>query len=221
MIAYYRKIAAKYDALSIRERVMVFGGVLVVAAALLDVILLQPLAAQQKRATQQLADARNNVRTSDAAIRILENQDAATTNRKYREELLRQIAEIDSKMRGLHRNLVPPEQMAKLLEGMLGRSRGLTLVALKKLPVQRFDVPGQPAPPKDAAPAAERGIFQHSFEFSIQGSYADLHDYLVRLEKLPWQMFWGHAKLSADEHPKLTLTLTVHTLSLNKAWLIV
>jgi MSHA biogenesis protein MshJ len=48
-----------------------------------------------------------------------------------------------------------------------------------------------------------------------------LHSYLARLEALPWQLFWGKVTLDAGEHPKLRLTLTLHTLSLNKAWLVV
>ena len=68
---------------------------------------------------------------------------------------------------------------------------------------------------------ADRSIYQHSFEVSVEGSYAELHGYLARLEALPWQLFWGKVTLDAADHPKLRLTLTLHTLSLNKAWLVV
>ncbi|MBI3936114.1 MAG: MSHA biogenesis protein MshJ, partial [Betaproteobacteria bacterium] len=44
---------------------------------------------------------------------------------------------------------------------------------------------------------------------------------LVQLEKLSWQMFWGRIAMDAERYPRLTVTLTVHTLSLDKAWLIV
>ena len=70
------------------------------------------------------------------------------------------------------------------------------------------------------APAIQgRAIFQHGFELKISGSYGALHDYLARLEKLPWRMFWGRVTLDATQHPRLTLTLVVHTLSLDKTWL--
>jgi MSHA biogenesis protein MshJ len=55
----------------------------------------------------------------------------------------------------------------------------------------------------------------------LQGSYADLHDYLAGLEELPWQMFWGRISLETEQHPRLRVRLTVHTLSLSKAWLVV
>jgi MSHA biogenesis protein MshJ len=67
----------------------------------------------------------------------------------------------------------------------------------------------------------ERTIYQHGVEITLLGSYAGLHDYLAQLEKLPAQMFWGRISVNTEEYPRLRVTLTVQTLSLNKAWLIV
>jgi MSHA biogenesis protein MshJ len=118
--------------------------------------------------------------------------------------------------------------MAHLLEDMLKRSRGLQIVSLRSLPVQRFETPGSApaakaadkgakAPPKDP----DRVIYQHSFEITLLGSYADVHEYLAQLEKLPWRMFWGRINVVSEQHPRLRVTMTVQTLSLNKAWLVV
>ena len=71
--------------------------------------------------------------------------------------------------------------------------------------------------PKDPG----RAIFQHGFELTLQGSYRDLHDYLARLEKLPWQMFWNRISVQTEQYPRLRVTIIVQTLSLTKAWLIV
>ena len=43
----------------------------------------------------------------------------------------------------------------------------------------------------------------------------------ARLEKSPQKLLWSRVSLSADKHPKLVLTLTVFTLSLDRTWLIV
>jgi MSHA biogenesis protein MshJ len=122
---------------------------------------------------------------------------------------------------------VPPDQMAKLLGDVLSRSRGLQLVGLRTLPPQRFEAPA--AAPEvlgkgegRGSPAeSERVIYRHSVEVTLQGSYADLHDYLAQLEKLPWQVFWGRINVDVTQHPRMRVTLTVQTLSLSKAWLIV
>lgn len=212
---------AKFSARSLRERaLMAVSGVVVVIAAF-NFLALEPLAAQQKRLGLQLTTARTAIKTGDVLIAATRGQaDPDEVKRRYRDELRKQIADIDNKLQGLQRQLVPPDQVSKLLEGVLSRDRGLALVSLRKLPVQSFRTAGA-ATGKTASVASDRSIYQHSFEIAIEGSYSDLHGYLAKLEKLPWQLYWGKLELDAGAHPRLRLMLTVHTLSLNKNWLIV
>jgi MSHA biogenesis protein MshJ len=225
----WRQLAARFDALQPRERVLVLVGLVVGVALLFDALALQPLEARRKQLERQVAESRNTIKIAEA---VLAGQvpivDPDDVRRSYRNALRQQLAEIDQNMQGLQRGLVPPERMAKLLEEMLSRSRGLQLLSLRTLPVQRFETP--PAGPagkagdRTAKPAPkdpERTVYQHSFEVTLQGSYIELHDYLAQLEKLPWQMFWGRISVQTEKYPRLRVTLTVQTLSLNKAWLIV
>ena len=194
-----------------------------------DTLALEPLAVRKKRVTQQLSEARQGVNTAEILVKEQKAvADPEAIRRSYRDALRKQLADIDKNMQGLQRGLVPPERMAKLLEEMLARSRGLQLVSLRTLPVQRFDAPGTaPAPKADekgartAPKGPERSVYQHGYEIVLQGTYADLHDYLTRLEQMPWQMFWGRISVNTEQYPKLRVMLTVQTLSLNKAWLIV
>jgi MSHA biogenesis protein MshJ len=222
----WRKLAARFDALLVRERILVLVGVVVGTALIYDTLALQPLEARKKRLERQIAEARHNIKLAEVVLSARDpTADAEAVKRAYRDALRKQIAEIDQGMQGLQRGLVPPERMGKLLEEMLSRSRGLQLVTLRTLPVQRLDasavaVAGKPAA-KPGAKESERTVFQHGFELTVQGSYADVHGYLAQLEKLPWRMFWGRITVNAEHHPRLRVTLTVLTLSLNKAWLIV
>lgn len=216
-----------FNARSLRERALIAAGMVAVVVAILDTLLLSPLAVQQKRLSAQLSEARTAIKAGEIMIAANSGQaDPDEVKRRYRDELRKQIAEMDARLQGLQKQLVPPDEVAKLLEGVLKKERGLTLVSLRKLPVQRYQTSGAPvqsgAPAKPAANgSAERSIYQHSFEVSVEGSYAELFGYLTRLEALPWQLFWGKVTLEAEEQPKLRLTLTLHTLSLNKAWLVV
>ena len=222
----WRKLAARFDALLVRERVLVLVGVIVGTALLYDTLALQPLEARKKRLERQIVESRHNIKLAEAVLSAQEPiADAEAVKRAYRDALRKQLAEIDQGMQGLQRGLVPPERMAKLLEEMLSRSRGLQLVTLRTLPVRRLEAPvvapaGKPAA-KPGAKESDRTVFQHGYELTLQGSYAEVHEYLAQLEKLPWRMLWGRITVSAENHPRLRVTLTVLTLSLNKAWLIV
>lgn len=226
----WRQWSDKFAARSLRERGLMASGAIVVVVLLFESLALGPLAVQHKRVAGQVAEARAAIKAGEQILAAKPaTADPDEVQRRYRDELRKQIADIDGKLQGLQKQLVPPEQVVSLLEGVLARERGLALVSLRKLPVQRFQTSGGPAlkgdgkakaDDKGEAPGA-RSIYQHSFEIEIEGSYAELHGYLARLEKLPWQLFWGKAVLDAARHPRLKLTLTVHTLSMNKAWMVV
>jgi len=221
----WQKLSARFGALMLRERMLVLFGVVVGTVLMFEYLALQPLDVRKKRLERQIAESRQNIKTAQAVMTAQDSSlDPNAVKRSYRDALRNQLAEIDQTMQGLQRGLVPPERMAKLLEEMLVRSRGLQLVSLRTLPVQRFESPGAVSSAKAPKPAPkdpDRTVYQHSFEITLQGSYIDLHDYLTQLEKLPWQMFWGRISVNTEQYPRLRVTLTVQTLSLNKAWLIV
>jgi MSHA biogenesis protein MshJ len=58
-------------------------------------------------------------------------------------------------------------------------------------------------------------------EITVHGNYLDMLSYLVALEHLPSQMFWGKAQMNVIQYPVAELTLTVYTLSLDKTWLLI
>lgn len=216
----WKQWSDRFAARSLRERAIMAGGLVAVVVVLFDALVLHPLGQQHRRLSGQVAEARAAIRAGEQLLSTGRENDPDEVKRRYRDELRRQIADIDDKLQGLQKQLVPPDQVVNLLEGVLSRDRGLALVSLRKLPVQRFETTGAvKGDGKDGA--ADRGIFQHSFEIEVEGSYAELHAYLARLEKLPWQLFWGKVALDATRHPRLKLTLTVHTLSMNKVWLVV
>ncbi|HEX5686171.1 MAG TPA: hypothetical protein VFY73_19255 [Ideonella sp.] len=63
-------------------------------------------------------------------------------------------------------------------------------------------------------------LFRHGVEITVEGPYGDLMGYLSSLESLPGpRLLWGGVKLKVEKHPTVQLSLTVYTLSLDRAWL--
>ncbi len=79
-------------------------------------------------------------------------------------------------------------------------------------------VGGAPAPPKVVAP---RKFFRHGVELTVKGSYLELLQFLVEIEKMPYRIFWAGLDLSAGDFPTATLKIKVFTLSLDRAWMAV
>ena len=229
MKALWRKYADKIDALSLRERVMVFVTALVIVLFMIHVLFIDPLTTRSKALSGQMAQQQTDLPALQVKIQALEKDltDPDIANRARHDGIKREIAQIDATLKDMQQSLVPAQDMQALLQEMLTRNPRLQLIALRTLPaaplVAKHDTTDKSdaAAPGAKAAASADGVFKHGVRITVQGSYADLHDYLARLEKLSWHMFWSRASLNADDYPRLTLTLTIYTLSLDKAWLVV
>lgn len=230
-----RAYAARFDALSLRERVLVACAGLAVAAFLAHLLVLAPQLSAKAALVQRISDQRGELAVLQSQLETLSGQvrDPDAAPRQRLAEARNQIAAIDTQIKTIGRNLVPAKEVSRLLQDLLGHRAGLRLVSLRTLPVaglleHRQDAPGDAAAPAVAAgqsgpsaapdPSAEAGIYKHGVEIAVQGSYHDLAAYLGELERLPQRLFWSRASLRA-EYPVSTLTVTVFTLSLERTWL--
>lgn len=225
----WRKYADQLDALPQRERAMVFFAVVAVVAFMANALFIDPLVTRKKAIATRAAQQQSELQVLQGNIQALEKQlaapDAAALAR--RDGIKRQIAEIDVTLKDMQHSLVPAQNMKAVLQDVLARNPRLQLIAAHTLPVMPLvekrdkTEKSAAAKPQDKLAAAERGVFKHGVQITLQGSYGDMYEYLARLEKLPWRMFWSRASLNAGDYPRLTLTVTIYTLSLDKAWLVV
>ncbi len=225
----WQKLSERFAALQPRERILILLGVVIGTALVFDAVAFQPAEARKKLLDRQIVDARENLKRAAEVMKTKQSVgDSAAVKRTYRDALRGRLAEVSQNLTGLQDGMVPPERMARLLEGVLSETRGLQLLSLRALPPQNVETAGDAAAPKAAGKTANaepkkagRTIYQHSFEITLQGGYGDVYDYLSRLEKLPWKMFWSKLNVQTERYPRLRVTLTVQTLSLTEAWLIV
>ena len=245
MRALWLRVMAGFDARARRERYLValalLGGVaLIVWSALIDPAHMRRLAAERG-----LAEQRAQLAALAAQTQALQAEGQAPEARAAAEltQLRQQLEALNARYRALGGSLVAPQQVGALLEELLGRQSGLRLLSLRTLPAAPVLGAKEAARPVassaaaaapagsalSAAPGAEAkasgnataGLYQHGVEIRLEGGYAELVAYLERLEKSPQKLLWSSVTLSAEKHPRLVLTLTVFTLSLDRTWLIV
>ncbi|HWQ40096.1 MAG TPA: hypothetical protein VNM24_16050 [Burkholderiales bacterium] len=214
-MAQWRALEDRFARLARREKlVILLGGVLAILALGVSAVesRFKQAAQLHKQVSQARADAAAaRAQAAEMVRRLAQDPDADTRARIA--ELRSQIERLDAEVKGVHRGLVAPQRMAAVLEEMLTRNRRVRLISLKTLPVTGLL--------EASDPQAERNVYKHGLEMTLQGSYLDLLDYVARLEKLPVQMFWGQATMDATAYPRVRLVVTVYTLSLDKQWLVV
>lgn len=224
----WKQYADRIDAATLRERVMIFAAAVVVLVALLNALLIEPQLVKQRRLSREVAQRQAEIKALQAQLEALaraRSADPDQADRRRLEDLRRRTGELEAKLTQEERKFAPPEQVAAMLEQMLSRNRRLVLVEMRTLPAVALGGPEKPAaekpaPAPKAAPTAAAGlIYRHGIELTVTGGYLDLLAYLKDLEKLPNQMYWGKLDLAVDKHPQVTLKLSVHTLSLDPAWM--
>ncbi len=224
MKSLWRSYGRKFDALSMRERLMVFAAVIsAIVFVGYEFGLSGPLR-HNSRLSAQIGQHETEAAMAQQQTQILAGSLAQDPNEAVRQqlaELNKQIEERDLTVRGVQKGLVPPTRMAAVLENMLNRSQSVRLVSLKTLPVSTLVENPVEEGKDEPAVADDHQVYKHGVEITLQGNYLDLLDYLAKLEKLPWQMFWARTRMDASDYPRVRVTLTLYTLSLDRAWLVV
>jgi MSHA biogenesis protein MshJ len=209
-----RPLIERVNALSLRERALLFGAGTALISVAWQVMLMDPLAHRAQAAEQRLEDARSHLEATDRATTAAAQDPAVIA--AARNLALRQRGErIEAQLAEAARDYVSPDRMADLLRQMLANQQGLTLVSLRNLPVESLAGPATPGTP---APE-DRGPFVHPVELVVEGDYLSVLAYLEALERLPWRMHWQRLELKAGVYPVNRVRIVIGALSLSRDWM--
>ena len=225
----WSQLAARIDALSQRERLLVFAAVLAVLAFLGQAVLLAPLQRKQDLLKNQISLQRASLAETESAIERKVADAEADPDQALRTRLSAARADTErmsEQMRAMQNGLVPPERMAPLVDSILRANGRLQMVSMRTLATEPLMGAGaaagaapQPAAMTLPAAAATPLLYRHGVEVTVRGNYLDMIGYMAALESMPTQLFWGRAQLEAETWPSSRLTLTLYTLSLDAKWM--
>ena len=227
------RLATRVDALTLRERVMLFAAVAAAYIFLMYFFGLGPMFAKQDLLRTQIVQQQNNLEGIDNEIRdkVLAAQvDPDAPARARALEVRGQVEALATSLRAMQNGLVPPERMAPLLDTILRSNARLQMVSMRTLPVEPVmgaaqrqgavaDAAGAAPVAAPAVPVAAGSLYRHGVEVTVRGNYLDMVGYMAALESMPTQLFWGRAQLEAETWPHSRLTLTLYTLSLDAKWM--
>jgi len=236
----WQRMALKIDALSLRERAIIFAMAALILITLVNTAFLDPQFAQQKRLSQRIKQDQSSIAGLQTQIQqktSVQNEDPDRVAKERLKVLKQESERMQITLRDMQKGLVSPDRMSTLLGDILKQNNSLHLVSLKTLSAsalleeagggEKF-MKSQVSSVKDKNGLKQKGtpddksaadtIYKHGVEIVVQGGYLDIMRYLAQLEAMPWHLFWHQARLNV-EYPKATLTLTLFTLSLDKKWL--
>jgi MSHA biogenesis protein MshJ len=207
--AAWARQARRIDALSLRERAILFLCIVAVFAALFDTLVLTPITARAKlradaqahvagevaQLREQFVEASRNA--TDPAAQLPRQLDAARAER----------TRLDAALHGAS-SASGGEGLAAVLQRLLGHQPGMTLERLALLDDQPVAAPQPAASAPPAAPLA--GMRWQGVELQVVGRYDDLQRYVQALERELPGLRWGELQLSGSgsaEPPRLRAQL--------------
>ena len=139
MSALLRRYAERIDALTLRERVLIFAAAALVLVAFVYLGLIAPLMEKDKRLSREVAR-----RQTELAVLQTQLQAMARTsdmrpdeaNRAKLEGVQRDIAQLDQQIGEAASRFTSPRHMRDVLQQVLARNSRLQLVDLKTLPAR-------------------------------------------------------------------------------------
>ncbi|MBF0625270.1 MAG: hypothetical protein HQL82_10755 [Magnetococcales bacterium] len=231
-------LAEKINALSVRERVILLCMAVMAMGGAWYQFYLLPWQAAVAKSAEEITTIQGRIATLDAAqVAVLERskEDPDKAERRLKEDLLKELKELQQRRDLAMKDMVPPDRMLPILEKLLARQKDLRPVALLTLKPDPVQSPKdkevakdksdkkKKAEPAEKSTAAEEDdsdvIYRHTVQLELQGSYLALVHYLDALERLPMVIFWDTLSLSTLEFPTLKVGLQVYTLSLSREWL--
>lgn len=197
VLATWERQARRIDALSLRERAILFGCILVVMIALMDSLVMTPLSARSQARSQAQAQQVEELKqlreqfvaasreTGEPADGLKAQLEAARAERTRLDDALRKAGSVSE-----------AEGLSLVLQRLLARQPGLVLERLKLLDDAPVAVPAAASAP--AAPAFA-GMSWQGVELQVQGGYQDLQRYLQALERELPGLRWGEMRLIAGD----------------------
>lgn len=199
-------LAARIDAMQLRERVFLFLALIITGLALADTLWLTPAQAAQKQAKQRFETQATELRRLREELRSVSQ--TVDPSKAVRDE----IAAANLRLDAINQDI---QAVAPLAEGgpaieqtlvqFLRRQEGLTLLRTETLK-QETPVPVGAAPATGAVPTLQR----RGLELSVAASYADLVRYVQTLENALPTLRWGSLQIKTTaQAPEMTLQVFV------------
>jgi len=205
-------LIARFELLSLREKL--FVGIALLAALWMGIekLYLQPIWQHQKQLHGEISQLDNQIKELVAAKIQIEAQGKNNPNQKNTQalnEVRAHLKRLKQKINLGTKQFVSSDSMSLVLAELLKQSHGLHVVHLEKLPVKSLssDSPDQ------------SWVFLHGISLTLTGNYQNTLHYLQAIEASPWRFLWHSIGYKVQEYPSAEITIEIYTLSFQEHWL--
>ena len=197
------RLAARINAMTMRERFLLFACVIAVLGGITQAFFISPLIDQQKVLVAEIdkKSSEMDIRRDETNLEIFKrNRDQIFELNANTLKVQSDLASVEREIAALSTNGVDASAISPILKRVLRRSDKVALVRVVQVGTE-FSA---------AVPAGTQAANRSGLDITLAGSYLDLMDYLALLEKELPQARWGTLVLKADTMP-VQVTVRIFT----------
>lgn len=223
-------VHGRVEAMNLRTRAIALLTTLSALVFMWDLLANQPLDLRRQQLQDKAALLKDDLQTLNAETQrylAAHKLDPDASRRDELRQLRRRANGSRTELAELMAGLVPPHEVPRVLEHMLHRHNGLSLIRLEGLgpePVTLSDAQdaagvkgsAKAGAAPDDTPAR---LFSHGMRVTFEGGYLAALAYLSALENSAWKLFWEAVEVEVKEHPRSQVSITVFSLSTDEAWI--
>ncbi len=205
---------AKYqlNQLTLRERIVLTAMVIVVLGSLWLMLFYEYHKRWLKQTQSQIhAETRLAQAFNMQVSRIKRMSKDYKTLKQVRQiiELKRKMALMDKEMGSYRKKVISPKSVSKVIYAVL---KDIDSVNLKAF-ITTNDALEDISQDRKQLEVATLSVIPKFYHMVLRGQYADIYDYLKRIETLGWQFYWDTFDYQVDAYPMAKVSITLHTLS--------
>ncbi len=199
----------RFEQLSARER----GMISVASAAVVGLLMYMPLEAQwiESGKLQQQVESitvENNALVEQIALykqKLAQDPNEELNAKKVR--LTQQMAVVDEQLDVQTVDMVPAKNMPAMLSELLGRVKGVKLIAFDTI---------APTPLLSMGENDELNVYSHGMKLTLEGDYFSTLKFIQAVENMPNKLYWKQLDYAVTKYPKASVVLELYSLSINK-----
>jgi MSHA biogenesis protein MshJ len=215
VIIQWQTLADKVAQLQIREKALIFFGILFVLLWLAVTEILSPMMDDIGKTQKSIANTQDQIVTAQQQIEMYQQALAKDPNVQVQQSIntvQRSISRLDEELDVFTADFISPSKMREVLIGLLKSESKVKVIKFNAVAAVEMDIPEIPQ-------SVGVTLYQHGLKISISGNYFDLQRYMKKVELLPWRFYWQVFSYKVEKYPKAILEIEISTISNNERFI--
>lgn len=213
-VSAIEKLDIKYRTMSQREKILGLIVAALFSGYIAYELLVFPIAKEIDTLSATVSTSYNQLNTLEAELDQVNIRIATDPNEPLKDRIERLTARIemlDSNFQEQINELIPADQMPKVLESLFTKSFKLSLIEMQS--VEPVDLFANDAEKRDVS------LYQHGVRLVFKGQFFDVQEFLSSIEQMPYQLYWHSLNYRVEEYPQAVVEIELFTLSSNEAFI--